>query len=272
MNNKIRQKFNELIDKKEVALIIGTVPGYPDLETSFEIIRAIKDSGADILELSASFSDPVADGPTLTEAHQKFLSQGINKNQMFDFYKKINSQLNMPAFIIEYANIIYKIGPDKYFHQLNKSGIGNIVIPDVSLEELSLFSKAAIKNQIDQALIISPTSLINRVKKITKQSKGFVYAVSVTGITGARKSIEPETIKYLKNLKKTVSLPIVVGFGISNPDQIRILKNCGVNGVIVCSAVINLINKNLSNKPKMLRELKNYVCKLKKATKNRKSN
>lgn len=267
VNNKIEEKFKELKSKKEIALIIGTVPGYPDLETGFEIIKTIKDGGADILELSASFSDPVADGPTLTQAHQKFLSHGINKNQMFDFYKKINSQLGMPTFIIEYANIIYKISPDKYFRQLNKSGIGNIVIPDVSLEEMGLFSKAAANNQIGQVLIVSPTSPLSRVKKITKSSKNFIYAVSVTGVTGARKSIKPETIEYLKNLTKTVNLPTIVGFGINTPKQIEILKNCGISGVIICSAIINSINKNLDNKTKILKELKNYVSELKKATK-----
>lgn len=266
-NNNINEKFKELASKKEIALIIGTVPGYPDLETSFEIIKAIKEGGADILELSASFSDPVADGPTLTMAHQKFLSQNINKSQMFDFYKKVSEQINMPTFIIEYANIVYKIGADKYFQRLNKSGIGNIVIPDVSLEELDLFGKPAAKNRIEPALIISPTSPMSRIKEITKSSKGFIYAVSVTGVTGARKSIEAKTIGYLKNLTKTTSLPVVVGFGINTPEQIKILKKCGVSGVIICSAVINLINQNLANKAKMLEELKNYVKLLKKATK-----
>lgn len=266
-NNKINEKFKEIAGKKEIALIIGTVPGYPDLETSFEIIKAIKDGGADILELSASFSDPVADGPTLTEAHQKFLSQGINKNQMFDFYEKLHDKLDIPTFIIEYANIIYKIGPDKYFRQLKKSGIGNIVIPDVSLEEIGIFSPATIENQINQSLIISPTSPSIRAKKIAEYSKDFVYAVSITGVTGARKAVEPQTIKFLKSLRKTVDLPVVVGFGISKPEQIKILKNCGVSGIIVCSAIINLINKNLTDKTKMLKKLKNYIGELKKVTK-----
>lgn len=267
MINKIQQKFKELAKKKEIALIIGTVPGYPDLETGFEIIKTIKEGGADILELSASFSDPVADGPTLTEAHQKLLNQRINKNQMFDFYKKINDRINMPTFIIEYANIIYKIGANNYFRQLNKSGIGNIVIPDVSLEEIDLFSATAAKNRIKPALIVSPTSPPDRVKKIAELSKDFVYAVSVAGVTGVRKSIKPKTINYLTSLKKTIDLPIVVGFGINQPNQIKTLKTCGINGVIVCSAIINLINKHLSDRQKMLKELKNYISELKKATK-----
>lgn len=267
MSNKIKEKFKELSSKKEIALIIGTVPGYPDLETSFEIIKAIKDGGADILELSASFSDPVSDGPTLAQAHQKFLSQGMSKNQMFGFYKKLHDKLDVPTFIIEYANIIYKINPERYFRRLKKSGIGNIVIPDVSLEEMGIFSLATAENQINQSLIISPTSPLIRAKKIAEFSKDFVYAVSITGVTGARKSIKPETIRYLKNLTKTVKLSVVVGFGINTPEQIEILKKCGISGVVICSAIINLINKNLTDKTKMFKELKNYVGLLKKATK-----
>ena len=266
LNNRVQQKFEELADKNEIALIIGTVPGYPDLETSFEIIKAIKEGGADILEISASFSDPVADGTTLTEAHQEFLNQRIDKYQMFNFYKKINEQIDIPAFIIEYANIIYEIGPEKYFHLLNKSGINNIVIPDVSFEEMGLFNKEADNNQISPALIISPTSPSMRIKKIAESSKGFVYAVSVTGVTGARKAIEPKTIKYLKTLKKNVDLPIAVGFGINKPEQIRIMKKCGVSGVVICSAIINLINKNKDNKEQMLTELRDYTKTLKTAT------
>lgn len=264
--NKIKEKFEELSRKNEMALTIGIIPGYPDLKTSFKIIKTIKNSGADILELSASFSDPVADGPTLTQAHQKFLTQGITKNQMFKFYKKISNAFNMPTFIIEYANIIYKIRPDKYSYKLKISGINNIVIPDIPLEELDLFNREMTKNYIDQALIISPVSPAKRIRKILKTSKCFIYAASVTGVTGERRSIEPRTITFLKDVKEKTKLPIVVGFGINNTEQIKTLASCDINGVIVCSAVINLINKNLDNKKKMLNELENYIKKLKKAT------
>lgn len=265
INNKISEKFKDLKNKKEIALIIGTVPGYPDLKTSFDIIKTIKEGGADILELSASFSDPVADGPTLAQAHQKFLIQRISKNKMFKFYKKIQ-QFDMPVFIIEYANIVYKTGQNKYFTKLRKSGIGNIIIPDVSLEEGETFKSAA-KNYINQSLIISPNNSFGRIKKIAESSKDFVYAVSVTGVTGERRSVSSKTVKFLKKVSTNIDLPIVVGFGISKPEQIKIFKSCGVSGVVICSAVVNLINRNLSNKVKMIKELKNYISNLKKATK-----
>jgi len=266
MNNKIKEKFEELSRKNEMALIIGVVPGYPDLKTSFEIIKTIKNSGADILELSASFSDPVADGPTLTQAHQKFLTQKITKSQMFKFYKKINNAFDIPTFIIEYANIIYKSKPNKYFYELRRSGINNIVIPDISLEELNLFNKTTNENYVNQSLIISPISPEKRIKKNLETSKDFIYAVSVIGVTGERKSIEPQTITFLKDVKKRTKLPIIVGFGINNTEQIKTLASCDINGVIVCSAIINLINKNLDNKKIMLCKLENYIKELKKAT------
>src|SRR3989344_1923952 len=155
---KINEKFKELALKKEGALIIGTVPGYPDLKTSFQIIKKIVSSGADILELSSSFSDPIADGSTLTDAHQKVLDLGITKKQLFDFYKKITTSFDIPIFIIEYANIVYKIGPDKYFGQLKACWIDTVIIPDIPLEELGPFYRLAAKNQVNLALIIAPTS------------------------------------------------------------------------------------------------------------------
>lgn len=250
-----------------MALIIGTVPGYPDLETSFGIIKAIKTGGADILELSASFSDPVADGPKLAKAHQEFLKLGVNKEKMFDFYGKLSATFDMPTFIIEYANVVYKIKPDNYFSKLGKSGIANIVIPDMPLEESHLFKQSMDKNQINQALLISPVTSEKRIKQISESSKIFVYAASVAGVTGVRDSIAASTVEFLKRAGKISNLPIVVGFGINNAEQIKILAQTGVSGVIVCSAIINLINKNLKNKTKMMRELKNYIKTLKSATK-----
>ena len=108
--NKINKKLKELASRKEGALIIGTVPGYPDLETSFEIVKKIVNSGADILEFSSSFSNPIFDGPVLANAHQKVLYSGITKKQIFDFYKKITIYFDMPIFVAEYVNIIYEIG------------------------------------------------------------------------------------------------------------------------------------------------------------------
>ena len=265
--NKVIEKFKDLGEKKEIALVIGTVPGYPDLRISFDIIKTIVESGADILELSASFSDPVADGPTLVRAHQKVLSSGVTKNQIFDFYKKISSSFDIPIFVIEYANVIYKIGLDKYFKKLKKSGIDTLIIPDVPLEELSPFYDTSSKHKINFALLVAPTTPHLRLKEIIRKSKSFIYCVSVTGVTGARKSVNPKTIELVKRVKKLTGLPLVVGFGISKPEHIKTLSDCDINGAVICSQVINIVNNNLSDKKRMLGELKNYIVNMKRATK-----
>jgi len=137
----------------------GIVPGYPDLETSFRIAQTIIKSGADILELSASFSDPVADGPTLQQAHAQVLKQGINKDQIFDLYKKIHDfSPKTPLFVIEYANCVYSPGIDDYYKKLAESGIDALLIPDLSIEEATPFLKVAEKYGIDQIFIVAPTT------------------------------------------------------------------------------------------------------------------
>jgi len=262
----ITEKFKELAYKKEIALIIGTVPGYPDLKTSFEIVKAIVDSGVDILELSSSFSDPIADGPTLTQAHQKVLSLGITKDQVFDFYKKITDRFNIPIFVIEYANVIYKIGLSKYFKKMKDSKIDTLIIPDVPLEELTLFDKAALKYKMNLALLAAPTTTDQRIKAIAKKSQGFIYCVSVAGVTGARKSVAPQTIAFIKRARKLTNLPLAVGFGISQPQHIRALSKYNINGVVICSQIIKLINKNLLNKKMIPSEIKKYINAMKQAT------
>lgn len=264
--SKIAEKFRDLNKKKGTALIVGTVPGYPNLKTSFEIIKTIVKSGADILELSASFSDPIADGPTLVQAHQKVLNSGISKNQIFDFYKKITQSFDIPIFVIEYANIIYKIGLDRYFKEMSNSGIENLIIPDVPLEEMGPFYNTSLKHKVNLALLVAPTSSNLRIKKIVKKSKSFLYAVSITGVTGVRKKIGSLTINFVKRLRKLTSLPLVVGFGISKPEDIKILNKLGVDGVVICSKIVNLINENLINKKRMIKELENYIAIMKKST------
>lgn len=266
----IKQKFKELAQNKESALIIGTVPGYPDLETSFEIVKKIISSGADILELSSSFSDPIADGPTLTHAHQKVLSSGITKKQIFDFYKKITANFNVPIFVIEYANIIYKIGFDKYFKQINESGIDTLIIPDVPIEELEPFYNAALKNNVDLALLVAPTSSNERIKLIAKKSKIFVYCVLIAGVTGARRLISDNTINFIKRVRRLIKLPLAVGFGISQTQHIEVLSKYNINGFVICSKIIDIINKNLSNKKTMLDELGSYISAMKQAMVSRK--
>ncbi|MFH1564463.1 MAG: tryptophan synthase subunit alpha [bacterium] len=259
-----------LIDKKfkpnQGTLAIGTVPGYPDMETSFEIVKAIVSGGADILEMSSSFSDPIADGPTLQQAHAQILKHGVTKAQVFNFYKKIKKNYpEIPIFVIEYSNIVYTNGIDNYYKKLKEGGVDLLLIPDVPLEELKPYSAAAKTYGIGQSYIAAPTTDNERLKKIIPNVNGFIYVATVTGITGARKNVEDETKKLLRRIKTQTKIPLVAGFGISKPEHVKTALKSGADGVVICSQIINIINKNLKNKKKMLSEVEGFVKEMKKA-------
>lgn len=263
--NKINKKFKYLLEKNEGALIVGTMPGYPDIKTSFRIIEKIIKSGADILELSSSFINPTLDGPTLANAHKKVLEIGVTKKQIFSLYKKITEHFNIPIFVVEYSSVIYRIGLDKYFSQMNECGINILIIPDILLDELQPFYNSALKHNVGIALTILPTSSDSYIKFVSKKSRGFVYFVLAAGVTGTRKKISPYALNFIKRKRKLVNLPLIAGFGISEPKHIETLSKYNINGFVTCSKIIEIINKNLLSKNKMMNDLEIYIKSMKRA-------
>lgn len=242
------------------------MPGYPDIKTSFLIIKKIIDSGADILELSTPFKNPIADGPTLAQAHKKVLADGMTKKQIFNFYKKITKHFNIPIIVVEYADAIYEIGLEKYFNEIKLCKIDALILPDISLDELDKFYDLALKKNINLPLIITPADSDEKIKFIAEKSKGFVYCALDAGVTGVRKRISDNSINFIKRVKKITKLPLVAGFGISRPKHIKILSKCGANGFVTCSKVIDIINNNLSNQKNMMIGLEKYIKSMKQAT------
>lgn len=245
----------------------GAVPGFPDLETSFEIAKTIVTAGADILELSASFSDPVADGPTLQQAHNQVLGQGIAKQQIFQLYKQIRLAFpEIPLFVIEYANCVYHPGIDKYYQQLAQSGVDSLLIPDLSFEEAAPFLKSALAHKIKQVFIAAPTTPDGRILKLSEASSDFLYLVTITGVTGQRDQFLQETSDFIKRVKRIASLPVIAGFGIAKPEHIKQALSAGADGVVSCSPVVNLIRQNSNDKSAMMKLLTDYVKDMKAAT------
>ncbi len=265
--NRIKTTFQKAQRLGQGIFMAGMVPGFPDLNSSFKIAKAIIKAGADILELSASFSDPVADGPTLQQAHARVLKQRTTKSQTFQLYKKIRRfSPKTPLFVIEYANCVYRPGINNYYQKLATSGIDALLIPDLSLEEAVPFLKAAVKNKIAQVFIVAPTTPKKRLIKISQASKAFLYLVTITGVTGERKKFSQETIRFIQKTRQIAKLPVIAGFGISKPEHVRQALTAGVNGVVSCSAIINLINQNLTKEKIMMKKLKDYVQKMKEKT------
>ena len=259
--------FKKLKKKKEKALVPFVVIGDPDYATSLKIVETIIEADANILELGFPFSDPIADGPTIQGADVRSLKKGINTDKCFRFIKKIREFSEIPIGLLVYYNLIYQRGINKFFYDCKIAGVTSVLAADVPAEEANEIIVAARKNKIDTVFIVSPLTDNNRLKLILKKCRGFIYIVSRLGVTGAREDLQKGTLKLLKRIRPKTKLPLCVGFGISKPEHVKAVCKAGADGVIVGSAIIRIIEKNLNNKKRILYKIKAYVKEMKEATK-----
>jgi tryptophan synthase alpha chain len=266
--------FKPLQVKKEHLLICYAVAGYPDIKTTKEIIFAMIESGADIIEIGLPFSDPIADGPIIQEASFIALTHGIIPDKALRIVKDIRKEFpNTPIVAMTYSNILYKAGFSKFLRKAKKSGIDGIILPDMPFEESDKYVNEASGLNLATIFLASPNTSEERLRSIASRSSGFLYLVSVYGTTGIRKSFEYSTAEYVKNAKKIVgsSIPIAVGFGISNPSHVKFMIDAGADAVIVASAIINIMKEyidgrdNNKTNEEMLNNVRNFVSSMKKS-------
>lgn len=245
--NRIDKKFIELKRKNKKAFIAYLTVGYPNISTTEKLIVELSKNGVDIFELGVPFSDPLADGPVIQESSAYALKQGVNLNNVFLLTKRLRNKISNPLLIMGYFNPVLQYGLENFAKNCSISGIDGIIIPDLPIEESRELKKALSKKNIYIINFIAPTTEPLRVKKIAKEAKGFIYYVSLTGVTGARKSLPKDVMAKVKSLKKTIKLPICVGFGVSNKEQFKYVSSFS-DGVIMGSAIIKIIKENLGNK------------------------
>jgi|TARA_B100001971_G_C18222758_1_gene558298 tryptophan synthase alpha chain len=266
--NRYKKTFSKLKEKKVKALVPFVVAGDPNHNTSLEIVKTIINAGADILELGFTFSEPIADGPTIQTAGIRALKSGSNTDKNFSFIREIRKFNNkIPIGILIYANLIYQRGIDNFYKDSKQSGIDSVLVADLPIEEAEPYIKAARKNKIDTIFIVSPLTDNKRLEKIAKKTKGFVYVVSRLGVTGVRLDIQHGTLELLKRIRPKTRLPICVGFGISKPEHVSQICKAGADGAIVGSAIVKIIEENLNNKEIMLKKIGNYIVGMKNAAK-----
>ena len=223
------------------------VGGDPDFKTSLSVAKELC-SGADLLEIGFPYSDPLADGPTIQAADMRALASGATTTSVFRLIKNIRKFSQTPITVLVYANLVLQRGLDKFYRDASISGIDAVLIPDVPLEEIGDFAKAAAKHNIHQIFLITQMTDNARLKKILKHAHGFLYLVSVLGTTGARKNFSSDTPKFIKRVRKQTGLPLCVGFGVSTPKQFGQMVKAGADGVIVGSAIVDVIAENLGRK------------------------
>ncbi len=263
-----KETFEALKSKNEGALIVFTVIGDPDNKTSIEAAKSIVDAGADMLELGLPFSDPIADGPTIQAADVRALKSGMNTDKALEFVKEIRKYTDIPIGFLAYYNMVYQRGITKFYRDSKNAGINSILIADLPMEESGQILINAKKHRIDTVFMVSPLTNDERISKMAGNTTGFIYAVSRLGVTGAKysNSLEKSTLSLVKRIRRLTDKPLCVGFGISSPEHVKEVINAGADGAIVGSAIADLIAKNISNKGRMLSDIRNYVKIMKKCS------
>ena len=263
MTNLISQTFKDN-KKKLVTFVTG---GDPDLKTSLKIIKTIINNGADIIEIGMPFSDPMADGPTIQLSSNRAISKGISLEDIFYLAseaKKIKSDL--PIILMGYYNLILYFGIKKFVEKCKENGVNGLIIVDLQPEEDEDLINELNKNQIDLIRLITPTTDEERLKLILKNASGFLYFVSVMGITGQKSADLNELEKSVVFIKKQTNLPVVPGFGIKNSTDVNNICKIA-DGAVVGSSIIKIIEENLNDKQKMLTEIDKFSKDLKNGTK-----
>jgi tryptophan synthase alpha chain len=246
--NRIERKFKQLKKNKQKAFIAFITCGYPNLSITKRLIREFAKLGVDIIELGVPFSDPLADGPIIQEASQEALKKGINLDNILNLVKKIRKEdKEIPLCLMTYYNPIFCLGEERFVKKASLCGVDGVIIPDLPPEEGKSFISLAEKNNLDTIFFLSPTSSLARIKMVATVSTGFIYYVSLTGVTGPRKNLSPDLIKNIKMIKQNTPKPVCVGFGVSNPSHVRQIYKVA-DGVIVGSAIIKKIKENLNKK------------------------
>lgn len=261
--NRIGAKFKELKKRKKMALIPFVMAGDPDLKTTKALVLEMERKGADIIELGVPFSDPIADGPTIQESGIRSLKDKTSLGDVLNLVKNLRRKTQIPLILMTYYNLFFNYGIEKFITQARESGVDGVIAADLPIEEASLFKRYARRSNLDTIFLASPTSPPKRLKLIAKETRGFIYYVSLTGVTGAREELAKDLIFSLKRLKRLTKKPIAVGFGIAKPEHIKKIRRYA-DGVVVGSAIISVIEKNLKTK-NLVKKVGDFIQRLAKA-------
>jgi len=214
--------------------------GYPTVESTLEVVPMLAESGCDIVELGIPFSDPLADGTTIQEASSGALQAGVTPKTCLDVAGKIRQQTDIPLLFMTYYNPVLRFGLQSFCVTCAEAGVDGLIVPDLPPDEATDLDTAARRQGLDLVYLLTPTSTTERIRLVAEKSRGFVYLVSLLGVTGARDSLPEGLEDFVRRVRKETNKPLCVGFGIATPDQARRVGQVA-DGVIVGSRMIQLI-------------------------------
>jgi tryptophan synthase alpha chain len=240
--NRIEQRIQDLKAKQHKALVAFITAGDPNLEATKDIFKVIEENGADIVELGVPFSDPLADGPVIQAASQRSLKSGTTLKKILKLVAGLRQTSQLPIVLMTSYNPVFVYGEKQFVHDAVAAGVDGVIIPDLPPEEAVTFQEFANNEGLRVIYLLAPTSTPDRVKMITEKSRGFIYYISLTGVTGMKSKFSDDLVTRVRDVKKVTEHPVMIGFGISGPEEAREASKMS-DGVIVGSAIVKLIDQ-----------------------------
>lgn len=259
-NKRISRLFESLKEQKKKGFISFVTAGDPDMATTKMIIRELERSGADMIELGIPFSDPMADGPTIQASYERAVKAGVHLTDVLKLVREVRKESEIPLVLFGYYNPIFNYGLKKFAKDAASAGADGVLIVDLPPEESDELKAELDRNGVDLIFLLTPTSDERRMRLVASRASGFIYFVSVTGVTGARAAVSSDIHRYVRRVRKYTSLPLGVGFGISTPAQAKeVCKSA--DAAVVGSAIVSVIARNKG--PKLIKELGSFVSGIK---------
>ena len=256
--NRIDRKFRELKGDGKKALSIFLTAGFPSMQATEKLVAELPASGVDLFEIGFPFSDPIADGPLIQKSSEESLKKGMTWKRMLESVRRIRRKTQVPLILMTYANALYCRGWEQSIREMARAGFDGAIIPDVIPEEGKALEGLFRKSGLRLTYLVSPTSSDHRIQMISRRSSGFIYCVSVTGVTGARSALPVSEIRqFLRSVRRSSKVPVLLGFGISKPGHLQAFKR-SADGFIIGSAFIKLLDENRAL-PSLIQKAKRFI-------------
>jgi len=249
---ELSKAFSKLAASGCKGFIPYITAGDPDLETTYQIIVALAEAGATVIELGVPFSDPMADGPVIQAACERALRAGTTLTQVLEVARRAWEHTRVPIVLFSYLNPLLQYGLEKLAHDVKASGIAGVLVTDLPAESAQQFSALLKAQDVDLVMLIAPTTSDVRLQKIAQHATGFLYTISVAGVTGARKQLSGDVRDLVARIRRVSQLPVAIGFGISTPEQAREAWQFA-DAVVVGSAIVRIVEAEGTRAPKRVR-------------------
>lgn len=260
--SEIKNAFRQLAEQSQTAFMPFVTAGDPDLEFTGDLLMALSDAGCHLVELGFPYSDPIADGPVIQASYTRALENGVSVDKIFAMLSRVAPNLKMPVVAMVSYAIIFRVGPESFIRQALECGISGAIVPDMPVDEAMDFDELCRHSDFSLIPLITPTTPDERAIEIANSATGFIYYVSVSGITGERTDLPNELKQRLVWLKENSQAPVCVGFGIGKPDQAKILRPYA-DGIIVGSAIVRkLATVDSENRQTKIDEISDFASQM----------